>query len=284
MEVICVLNISLFWEDFRENKKLWLTFSGLMLFFSLVSVGFYALVSGSQGNDGFATMPVYLTRLLGFDTEDKSLTGFLSSTLYEVWFLILPLIYSMVLSKRLVAEQMERRTMIYYVGSPLGRKKVIFTQGYFLLFSLFVMIGVGAFGTALFSKLFFPGELESPQFLLLNIGIFSLHAAMSGIGFFFSCVGKNKNQVFLGEAIVLFFLAMYLFGRTWKIVSFLRYFSLVSLFDGTSALNGSLTLLIRLPLLALIGGGLYWLGMFFFQRMDLSLAGKHHIGKNRKGL
>lgn len=281
MGVIYVLNISLFWEDFRENKKLWLTFSGLMVLFSLLGSGFYALVSGSQGNGGFASMPSYLARLLGFSAEDKSLTGFLSSTLYEVWFLILPLIYGLILSKRLVAEQMERRTMIYYIGSPLGRKKVIFTQGYFLVFSLFMMVCVGAFGTALFSNLFFPGKLEIPQFLLLNLGIFCLHTALSGIVFFFSCVGKNKNQVFFGEAIVLFFLAMYLFGRTWKSVSFLRYFSLVSLFDGKSVLEGSLTLLVRLPMLAAVGAGFYWLGMFLFQKMDLSLAGKH---KDRKGL
>lgn len=276
-----MLNISLFWEDVRENKKLWLTFSGLMLFFALLSVGFYALVSGSSGNGGFENMPEFLARLLGFSTEDKSLTGFLSSTLYEVWFLVLPLIYGVILSKRLVAEQMEHRTMIYYIGSPLGRKKVIFTQGYFLWLSLFGMIGVGALGTALFSKLFFSGELEIPQFLLLNVGILCLHTALGGIGFFFSCVGKNKNQVFIGEAVILFFLAMYLFGRTWDLVSFLKFFSLVSLFDGTSVMNGSWSLLIRLPLLALIGGGLYWLGMFFFRKMDLTLAGKH---KDRKGL
>ena len=121
-----------------------------------------------------------------------------------------------------------------------------------------------------------------PQFLLLNIGIFCLHMALSGICFFFSCVGKNKNQVFFGEAIVLFFLAMYIFGKMWETVGFLRYFSMISLFDGDEILMGNLTMIVRLPFLAAFGGILYWTGLFFFQKKDLPLAGKHH--NDRKGL
>jgi len=276
-----VLSIPLFWEDFRENKKILLLFGGGLVLLALINLGIYAWISGRADTDVFFNVPEPLLKLLGLDLKDPSLTAFLGKTMYEGWSLVTMTLLDMILSVRLVADQMERRSMIYYIGSPLGRKKVIFTQGYFLVCSQFVLITAGTVGTLLLSELLFPGVLEIPQFLLCSIGFFFLHMLLGGIGFFFSCYADNKKQVYMGNSVIVLFLLFYMAGKTGGSLFVFRYLSVISLYEISGLLKGSFTLLIRLLLLILAGGIIYWLGMRIFLKKDLHLAAKH---QNSKGL
>ncbi len=114
-------------------------------------------------------------------------------------------------------------------------------------------------------------EFNLKDYLLLNLGLFLLLFATSGISFASSCIFNLSSYSFaFGAGLPLAFFIFRIMEQTGDSLKFFRYLSLNTLFDA-SAVTGGGDFIIQFIALAVIGIALYALGMVWFKKKDLPL-------------
>jgi len=105
----------------------------------------------------------------------------------------------------------------------------------------------------------------------MNIVLYFLHIALSGICFFASCISNDTKRSFtIGAGIpVAFFLIQMLANMGGKLEN-LKYFTLFTLFNTTDIIAGNSIVSPVLILLA-VAIVLYGLGIFIFSKRDLPI-------------
>ncbi len=212
-----------------------------------------------------------LMAAFGFSTPPPGLLGFISSYLYGFLLLALPMVPLLVIANKLVASLVDQGTMAALLALPHTRRSVAATQALFLLAVLTVQVlWITALGLG-FSSAKFPGQLDQAAFLRLNLGLWLMLFAVSGIAFFASCMfNENRWSLALGSGLPVFFLVMQMLknaspGDTW-----LAWLTMFSLFSANALAGGSVPWPQMLALFA-IGAVLYMGGIWVFDRKDLPL-------------
>lgn len=270
-----MLSIPILWEEMRENRKRWLMYTGILCLLAFLCAAVYLPGGGTRLDSLFSNLPENVLKILHMESRDHTLVGRFGAYIYGFWFVLIPLIYTVRLAYELVAARMETGSMIYYVCTPLGRKNIIFTQGYFLTISqLFMLAAASVFGI-IFSQMFSPGSLELPQFLLLNITAFCLQFFWGGLELFLSCTGLERRiltGLIWGLPVLSF--GLYLLGNLDGALAPLRYVSVFSILDPEWIFTGDPIIFLCLLLLLAGGGGFYGLAIFVFRRRDLEFGKK----------
>ncbi len=206
------------------------------------------------------------------------------SMFYKMAGLLLPIIYMIMCANNLIAGQVDSGSMAYVLSTSTKRKQVVFTQAVFLIGSLFVMFCLATV-TSFICLACVDGAMVTltfGQLALLNLGAFLTLFAMSGICFFASCFfNRGKHSMSVGGGLNMFFLVatmLGLFGSSvlpsvvrLKALNFFNYVSLISLFDVTSILSGTLTFLWKWAILIVVGVVFYVVGSIKFKKKDLPL-------------
>lgn len=183
-------------------------------------------------------------------------------------------IYVIITSNKLIASQVDRGTMAYVLSTPAKRSSVAFTQAAFFLGSLFLMFFISA-GAHILAHYIGVGSItgaEIQTILLLNLGLFVLNAALSGICYLTSCVFNLSKYVtavgggIVGASIVLSIMAMFGSNFHW-----MRNLTLVTLFDINSVLANSSGFIWKFIVLVLVGAVTYIIGSAAFIKRDLPL-------------
>ena len=138
-----MLSLPLLKKNFKENDRLWLLSAGILTVFTLLMVGMYDPSLEEHLRALAASLPEAVQGALGIQVVENSMTGFLSAYLFGFLFLALPLIYEIVLARRLVERLVKKGTMAYLLNTVVSRKKLIITQGYYLAVSLFALFFYG---------------------------------------------------------------------------------------------------------------------------------------------
>lgn len=232
------------------------------------------------------------------------LNSILNELIYKIAGVLLPMIYVMIASNRLIAAQVSDGSMAYILSTPTNRKTVVRTQYIFLLLTIFVMyiaITIAAVSSELVSYLI--SKAQNPDSisnyspvttLLFCLGSFFAMFALSGICFGASAFfNKANNSVTVGGgACILSFLCciLGLFGNEVfvavgigvKAMSVFNYLSLFTLVDNTSmsnfakAISGldvaiSYAWIWKLGILFAIGAVFAYIGGRHFVKKDLPL-------------
>ena len=109
----------------------------------------------------------------------------------------------------LIAAQVDRGSMAYLLSTPTKRSTVVLTQAVYLIVALIVMLAIATLVGVLSIQTFqSDADISISDFLMLNLGLFLLMFATSGISFLFSCIfNLSKNSIAFGAGIpIAFFL------------------------------------------------------------------------------
>lgn len=191
------------------------------------------------------TMGFSLSRIQAMSQMD--LNSILAELIYKITGVLLPMIYVIISSNKLVSAQVNDGSMAYVLSTPTNRKTVVRTQYFFLLLSIiamYVAITVSAVASEGISTLIVaqkgnPVKWIPVRTLLFCLGSFVAMFGISGICFGASCFfNKQAYSIAVGGGIcVLSFICciMGLFGNEAFVavgigVKSMYYFNYLSLF------------------------------------------------------
>jgi ABC-2 type transport system permease protein len=237
----------------------------LCLFMTVMTNVFTPATIGGLGEMASGTIAGNL--LKGANT----LVGFMANSFYTLMAIIFPMLYSIIVGNRLVAEKVDHGDMSGLLSTPTKRISIVITKAIYFVCSLVLMwtviylVGLGV------SQLFQPGELDLDTFLLLNIGCLLYHLAISSICYIASCVfNVSKMSMALGGGISLFFYVIALIVKLSDNLDILKYFTLNTLYDTEKIIEGS-GYGANFLILAITAVVLYTSGIIVFCKKDLPL-------------
>lgn len=221
---------------------------------------------------------VILAGIQGLMVAMISISGTPIAATGQIYYNLLPglisSIYVIITANKLLASQVDKGTMAYILSTPVKRSKVASTQAVFFLGSLFLMSAITA-GSHIISSYLAAGSISTTDIrtiLLLNLGLFALNMALSGICFLTSCIfNLSKYVIAVGGGIVgafMLFSLMSMFGESFQ---YMKNFTIVSLYDISSILANYSDIIWKFVLLTLIGVVTYVIGATAFSRRDLPL-------------
>ncbi len=265
------MNLSLLKEDLRGSWKLFVIFLVVLSMYIGVIIIMYDPSMSSALTVMVESMPEMMAAF-GMGAVTTTLAGFLANYLYGFLLLIFPMVFMVMLAGRLISSHVDRGSMAWLLASPNSRQKVIATQAFAQIISLLVMIVLSTALAVGLCVTMFPGELEVMPYLRLNLGLFCLQFAISGICFAASCVfNENKNAVMVGAGIpVVFFLIQMLVNMGGKLAD-LKYVTIFTLFQPNGLLAGTGEAYAGICVLVLVGAALYIAGMIVFRKRNLPL-------------
>lgn len=204
-------------------------------------------------------------------TGNGTLIGFMSNSFYALMAIVFPMVYSIMVGNRMIAEKIDKGNMAGFLSTPTTRVQITISSAVYFTLSLAVMWGVSSIVGIVSANIFQPGALDIDTFLLMNLGAFLYHLAISSICFCSSCIfNSSKKSLTFGAGIPLYFFVVSMFVKLSDNLNFLRYFTLNTLFDTQKILEGN-GYIVGFIIMAVISLFLYLLGIVWFQKKDLPL-------------
>ena len=309
-------------QSLKSNLGLWLALTiGSMLIFVIINlvVGTKQIFTNIEMNkvsiyvqeEGMSWFTILgLLDKMGFNLNriqtmsQIDLNSVMNDLVYKIAGVLLPMIYVMITCNKLIASQVSDGSMAYILSTPTNRKKVVRTQYFFMvasLFAMYVVIALGAFisGAIAWSVTKSTNPLPfgamALRTFLYCFGSFIAMFALTGVAFGASCWFNKSNQSIAigGGACVLAFLCciLGLFGnkvfvsvgvgvQAMDVFNYLTIYTLVDtegMGNFAKAVNGvknvamTLDWLWKLGILVGIGGVFAIIGGVKFTKKDLPL-------------
>lgn len=204
-------------------------------------------------------------------TGNGTLVGFMSNSFYALMAIIFPMVYSIMVGNRMIAEKIDKGSMAGFLSTPVTRLQITISSAVYFVLSLVIMWGVASIVGIISVNAFQPDALDIDTFLMMNLGAFLYHLVISSICFCSSCIfNTSKNSLIFGAGIPLYFFVISLFIKLSDDLDFLRYVTLNTLFDTQKILDGS-GYMEEFIIMSLISIALYTIGVIWFQKKDLPL-------------
>ncbi len=204
-------------------------------------------------------------------TGNGTLIGFMSNSFYALMAIIFPMVYSIMIGNRLIAKKIDRGNMAGFLSTPTTRLQITLSSAVYFILSLAIMWGISSIVGIIAANAFQPDALDVDTFLMLNLGAFLYHLAISSICFCASCIfNSSKNSLTFGAGIPLCFFVISLFIKLSDSLDFLRFFTLNTLYDTQKIVAGSDYTAGFIAML-IVSLCLYTLGIIWFQKKDLPL-------------
>lgn len=193
---------------------------------------------------------------------------------YNMFAILLPIIYIAVTANKLIAAQIDKGSMANIMSRPIKRSQVSLTQALYLIISIIAMFAViTIIGAMMISATSL--EIEIGAFLLLNLGIVCVHLAISGIAFLASCIFNYSSpslQVGAGLPVIFVLFNMLAgFSNQVEMMKYFRYLTIFSLYSISDIMAYSSNMIWQFLVLFGIAVGGYIAGVLYFNKKDLPL-------------
>lgn len=252
-----MLSIPLFKQTIKSNWVMWTAMTALM---TIMCIQFSAM---------------------------KMTQSLLFTIFYGMITTILPGIYVLVTSNKLIASQVDRGSMAYVLSTPIKRSTVVITQIIFMVSSLILMftiqtaahIAVNQISTLSLNSLSYnqlSGDLTTAMIIKVNLSALLVCIAMAGVCFMFSGIFNTTkftiglSGIFVGESILANMLAM--FGSLGvKGLDNFKYATICSFYDYQSVLTSNNDWIIKMIFPLAIAIITFLIGGIVFRKKDLPL-------------
>ncbi|NLO08946.1 MAG: ABC transporter permease subunit [Clostridiales bacterium] len=255
----------------KQNYMVFLIIVAVLMLYLPIIITMYDPATQESLNKVLDTMPQGMIAAMGFSEIGADLIDFIGSYFYGFLILLLPMIYTIIACNRCIASHVDKGSMAYLLSTPNTRSKIARTQSLFIIVSITIMIAFITIVGLVLSNATFPDKLDINAFLLMNLGSLLLYYAVTGFGFFASCLfNDTKNSLMIGAGLPVAFLVIQMISDVGEKTSFLKYFTMFTLFDVDKIIGGQgyIPQFIALAIIAVV---MYGLGFYVFKKRDLPL-------------
>ena len=208
----------------------------------------------------------------------------IGSIFYRIAGLLLPMVFVIMTANSLLAGQVDSGSMAYVLSTPTKRRTVTVTQMTYLLFALFSMFALLTVVSVI--AVWIVGgnnfAINFSEILLFNLGAFLTMFAIAGFCFMCSAIfNRTKHSLSIGGGLTIFSLVCTILGLFGSSVvpsamrisqmNFFNYLSIITFFDTTDILTGSMDWLWKFGILLAVGIVTIIIGVFRFDKKDLPL-------------
>lgn len=255
-----------FKQTVKSNFKFLLVFTLVLCMFLIVMS--YVFTPATVDSFHSATEGTFISNVFA---GNGTLVGFMSNSFYTLMAIIFPMVYSIMVGNRMIAEKIDKGSMAGFLSTPTSRLQITITSAVYFVLSLLAMWGVASVVGITAMNHFQPDALDVDKFLMLNVGVFLYHLVISGICFCSSCIfNSSKNSLIIGGGTPLFFFVVNMFLKLSDDLEFLKYVTLNTLFDTQAILEGS-GYADKFVIMGVSAVVLYSVGIVWFQKKDLPL-------------
>ncbi len=247
------MSFTLFKLNVKNNSILLLIFVFVLCLYLGEIMYMFDPTSTKAMMDMMNMMPSDLIAAFGYDQIGSTLTTFIAGFYYGFLVFAFPMVYYVILANRLVCKLVDSGAFCYLLQTPTSRKKIIVTQGVYLLFSIAVLFGI-VYAVGLWAAgAMFPGLLDVAAFTRLHVSTTLMTMALAMVCFFYSCFfNETKLSLAFGTGIPLAFLLFNMIGGVSENAEVFKDMSLFSLLDATAIVENGDTTGINLLFLAMI--------------------------------
>ena len=266
------MNWTLFRATTRANWTIALYVTLFIMIYVVSSISMFDPSSADALKAMLDLLPEGLVKALGFENMGTDLTGYISNYLYGFILLTFPMIYCVIMANRMIAKHVDSGSMAYLLTTPNSRVKVATTQAVFLAVSLAVIMIANIALAILLCESMFPGMLKIGPFLTLNWITYLAMLAVSGIGFFSSCIfNETRLSLSVGAGLPILFLVFNMISGLSDKIAWLKYLTVFTFVNVDKTLTDvSYAVPVTFILLA-ISSALYVSAIRIFNRRSLAI-------------
>lgn len=266
-----MISIPLLKREIKSNYKIFLIFAAVLTMYISVIIPMFDPKIGNALAEFEKAMPEMMAAF-GMSNSGTTLIEFINTYLFGFLFIVFPMIFEIIIVNKVIAKYVDSGSMAYLLATPNKRSKIAITQAIFMLFSLGALIVFITLVGIISSEVYFRGDLDIKKYILMNIGLYCLHIAISGLGFFASCISNDtKLSYSISAGIPIgFFIIQLLANMGGKLENF-KYFTIFTLLDTDKLIKGESIGVWMFIILLVIGLVLYIGGILRFSKRDLPL-------------
>lgn len=265
------MNGTLFKKEIKSNWLLLVIFLGVLSMYAVMITMMFDPKLGDSLRMMSDSMP-QLFEAFGMANVGTTLLEFISGYLYGMLLVAFPGVFVIILSNRLVAKYVDNGSMAYLLAVPEKRRKIVLTQCIFLLTTLVIMVVYIVALILIIGEALFPGELDIPAFLRVNVGLLGLLIFFGGACFCGSCFcNESKHSSAIGTTVVVYSILLQMISQVGDKFENIKYATPLTLFDVTGLGAGDSNAMGMCIILYVVGILLAIIGILRFSKRDLPL-------------
>ncbi len=265
------MNKTLFLKEWKTNWKLLILFMAVLTLYAGIIIMMFDPKLGESLNLMAESMP-QLFAAFGMMHVGSTLVEFIANYLYGFLLIAFPVVLILLLGHRLLTRYIDSGSMAWLLSAGISRKKILMTQLFFFLFTILLLNGYLTGLILLLSEFFFPDELDLICYFRLAAGLLALHGFLAALCFFcVCCFADTRFADGAGAALIIASLLLQMLSQVGDQFEFLRYLTLLTLFDPQKLLSDPAGALWGPLILLFTAGGLSSMAVHLFVKKDLSL-------------
>ncbi len=259
-------------HNIKSNYKIFLIFLAVMTMYSSIIIGMYDPDDAAAIEAMMDLMPEALMNAMNFTIISGDLIGFIGGYYYGFIIVLFPMIFTIILSFKLMGKIIDDGSIAFILSTPHTRKSMIITQISTLILNIFTLLFATTIIGMLLTEIMFAGLLDIQVYILLNVGAFLLFFAIGSITFFCSTVfNEAKNAIGLSIAVPVGFFIIDMLASVSEDIAFLRFFSIFTLYDNIAIVTGEAWIWLQFLALLAIGIFLFIGSTIVFLKKDLTI-------------
>ena len=259
----------LFKYNVRQNRTLWVIILAILAMYLLIIMTMFDPNMVDSLEKMLDLLPEGLVKAMGFETFGTTLLTFVANYIYGFLVFMFPMIYSVMVNHRLVAQHIDKGSMSYLLATPNTRRKIVLTQIAFSVLGVAALFAAATVIALVAAAFMFPGAMEVGKFILLNLYAIAVYLAVGGIGFLAGCLLEERISLAVGAGLPVMFLFFQMLGNAGDKLAWLGKLSLYYLFDFERLFSAEQSVLPQVAALLAIAFVTYGLAVRSFEKRDM---------------
>ncbi len=266
-----MISWSLYKRGLRRSSNTWLVFTAVLTMYIVIIVLMFEPGLRDALDEFVKTMPE-LMAMFGMTYIADELIYYLSSYLYGFLMLVFPMVYSILISNRLIARLVDSGSMVYLLAAPVSRVTVAFTQMKVLATGLIAMVLYSTVLGIIVSHLAFPGLLDIKGYWLINLGVLALQLLIGGFCFLASCIfNDSRRAVSVGAGVPSFMFILTMLSNAGERYAGVKFLSVFTLYQPDGIIQGERMALWNILILFVLAVFMFYLAILIFRKKDLHI-------------